>query len=83
MPEAPFIMLGPDMEKIMDEKEEPTRTFNDEQKTIFENPDKTAEATRPMTPGVSADPVIPGSAEEKENSPRADKIGDERGRSTG
>ena len=76
-------MFGPEMEKIMDEKEEPTRTFTDEQRTIFENLDKTAEATRPMTPGVNADPVVPGSAEEKENSSGADKIGDERGRSTG
>ena len=67
----------------MNEKEEPTRTFNDEQKTIFENPDKTAEATRPMTPGVSADPVIPGSAEETDDSFGSFGAGDEKSQRTG
>ena len=46
----------------MSKDEDQARTFNEEQQTMFQISEENqgADATRPRTPGVQTDPVIPG-----------------------
>ena len=54
----------------MREDDEQGATFTEEQQRMFQNADGTPMDTRPRTPGVQTDPVIPGtgaSGSEKED----------------
>ena len=41
----------------MNEEEEQDRTFNEEQRALFEQRDETGEKTRPRTPGAQSAPA--------------------------